>query len=70
MGKPEKQNQENQKVILQVLLVLNHKLNLLIEHEGLGDKLEALAETLHGPTEALRQAVEANQLKKEKEDNA
>lgn len=49
-----------------LLLIVDNKINMLIENAGLGDKLAALADELHGPTEALRAAVEANQPTKEK----
>lgn len=39
----------------------NQKLNLLVEHAGMGDKLAELTEQLRGPTENLKAAVDANQ---------
>jgi len=43
------------------LTVIDKKVNLLVENAGMGDKLEALAQQLHGPTEALKAAVAAQQ---------
>jgi hypothetical protein len=53
-----------------LLLTINQKINMLAENAGLGDKLEALAQQLHAPTEALRAAVEANQPTQENKPNA
>lgn len=47
--------------VLHQLNAIDRKLNLLVEHAGLGDKLDALREELRGPTESLEAAVEANQ---------
>ena len=49
----------------QLLVAINKKLNLLVENAGMGDKLDALRQELHGPTETLKAAVEANQPPKE-----
>jgi len=46
-----------------LLIRMNKKLNMLVVAQGMEDKLNALREQLAGPTEALRQAVEANQPK-------
>jgi len=46
-----------------LLIRMNKKLNMLVIAQGMEDKLNTLREQLAGPTEALRQAVEANQPK-------
>jgi len=53
-----------------LLIRMNKKLNMLVIAQGMEDKLNTLREQLAGPTEALRQAVAANQpIKIYKEDN-
>ena len=69
MGNQGKQNQPPLRVQLEIVATgdtlrqlnqINAKLNLLVDHAGLGDKLDALTEELRGPTDALQAAVDAN----------
>lgn len=67
MGKNDKGSQRAELVkqyrgeVLRQLNAINHKLNMLIENAGMGDKLRALTEELRGPTDSLQDAVERNQ---------
>ena len=69
MGNQGKQNQPPLRVQLEIVATgdtlrqlnqINAKLNLLVDHAGLGDKLDALTEELRGPTDTLQAAVDAN----------
>ena len=65
----KQQNQPPLKVQLEIVATgdtlhqlnqINAKLNLLVDHAGLGDKLDELTEELRGPTDTLQAAVDAN----------